>query len=128
MKRQKAYGAKATDSAKTVVKSEPVYAVEKTNPRECYRFWSANFTIEHANFFMTTNHRCNFCKIVGHVEKCCNKKFPQRQKEIMQRLKTRGNENSLRRVNYFEGSDEESEEDDEVQLVLRVDGDGCKLF
>ena len=50
------------------------------------------------------------------------------QKEMMQRLQTRDNENSLRRVNYIEESDEESEEDDKDQLVLRVDGDGCKLF
>ena len=128
VKRQKAYGTQAADSAKTTVKSEPVYAVEKTNPRECYRCGAANFTMEHVNFCMATNHRCKFCKIIGHLEKCCNKKFPQRQKEMMQRLKTRDNEKSLRRVNYIEESDEESEEDDEEQLVLRVDGDGCKPF
>ena len=37
----------------------------------------------------------------------------------------------MRRVNYIEESDEESEEDedeDEEQLVLRMDGDGCKPF
>ena len=127
-KRQKAYGSQAPESTKTVVKSELVYAVEKTNPRECYRCGAAKFTMAHINFCMTTNHRCNFCKIVGHVEKCCNKKFPQRQKEMMQWLKNRDNEKSLRRVNYIEESDEESEEDDEEQLVLRVDGDGCKPF
>ena len=47
---------------------------------------------------------------------------------MMQRLKNRDNEKSMRRVNYIEESDEESEEDDEEQLVLRVDGDGCKPF
>ena len=44
----------------------------------------------------------------------------------MQRLKNRDNEKSLRRE-HIEESDEESE-DDEEQLVLRVDGDGCKPF
>ena len=47
---------------------------------------------------------------------------------MMQRLKNRDNEKSMRRVNYIEESDEESEEDDEEQLVLRVNGDGCKPF
>ena len=47
---------------------------------------------------------------------------------MMQLLKNRDNEKSMRRVNYIEESDEESEEDDEEQLVLRVDGDGCKPF
>ena len=102
VKRQKAYGAQAPDSVKTVVKSEPVYAVEKTNhPRECYRCGVANFTMEHVNFCMATNHRCKFSKVVGHEEKCCNKKFPQRHKEMMQRLKTRDNEKSLRRVSIY---------------------------
>ena len=65
---------------------------------------------------------------MGHVEKCCKRKFPQRQKEMMQRLKNRDNEKSMRRVNYIEESDEESEEDEEEQLVLRVEGDGCNPF
>ena len=47
---------------------------------------------------------------------------------MMQRLKTRDNKKSVRRVTHIEESDEESEEDDEEQLVLRVDGDGCKPF
>ena len=81
VKRQKAYGTQAPEPRKSVVKSEPVYAVDKTNPRECYRCVAANFTMEHVNFCMATNLRCKFCKIVGHVEKCCNKKFPQRQKK-----------------------------------------------
>ena len=81
VKRQKAYGTQAPEPTKSVVKSEPVYAVDKTNPRECYRCGAANFTMEHVNFCMATNHRCKFCKIVGYVEKCCNKKFPQRQKD-----------------------------------------------
>ena len=48
---------------------------------------------------------------------------------MLQRLKSRDNKKGMRRVNFIEESDEESEEDeDEEQLVLRVDGDGCKPF
>ena len=48
---------------------------------------------------------------------------------MMQRLKSRDNTKRMRRVNYIEESEEESEEDeDKEQLVLRVDGDGCKAF
>ena len=78
VKRQKAYGSQAPENAKPLVKSEPVYAIEKTKPRECYRCGEANFTMEHVNFCMATNHRCKYCKLIGHLEKCCNKKFAQR--------------------------------------------------
>ena len=50
---------------------------------------------------------------------------------MMQRLKTRDNQQGMRRVNYIEESDEDEEEDyeeDEEQLVLRVDGEGSKPF
>ena len=45
----------------------------------------------------------------------------------MQRLKTRDSAKTLRRVNYIEELEEE-EYGDEEQLVLRVDGNGCKPF
>ena len=77
IKRQKAYGVQVSaEPAKASVKSEPVFAVEKTNPRECFRCGDGNFTMEHVNFCMANNHRCKFCNLIGHVEKCCNKKFP----------------------------------------------------
>ena len=49
---------------------------------------------------------------------------------MMQRLKTRENQQGLRRVNYIDESDgdEEDYEKDEEQLVLRVDGEGSKPF
>ena len=72
-KRQNAYGTQLAETPKTTIKSEPVYAVEKSNPRECYRCGEANFTMEHVNFCMATNHRCEYCKLIGHLEKCCNK-------------------------------------------------------
>ena len=86
--------------------------------------------MDYLNFCMATNHRCNLCKLIGHVEKCCNKKFPQRQKEVMNRLKKKDNSQSMRRVNYIEESEDEdeSEEEDEEQHVLRVDGEGTKPF
>ena len=127
VKRQKAYGTQLAETPKTTIKSEPVYAVEKSNPRESYRCGEANFTMELVNFCMATNHRCKYCKLIGHLEKCCNKKFPQRHKDMMQRLKNRDNTKSMRRVNYIEESEEEESEDEE-QLVLRVDGNGCEPF
>ena len=92
------------------------------------QMWEANFTMEHVNFCMATNHRCIYCKLIGHLEKCCNKKFPQRHKEMMQRLKNRDNTKGMRRVNYIEESEVEESEDDEEQLFLRVDGNGCEPF
>ena len=78
---------------------------------------------------MATNHRCKFCKLIGHVEKCCNRKFPQRPKKMQMRLKKKENTQSLRRVNYIEESDVENEsEEDEEQLFLRIDGEGSKPF
>ena len=131
IQRLKAYGAQEPESTKTAIKNGPVDAMEKTNPRECYRCGAANFPMDHVNFCMATNYRCKLCQLIEHLEKCCNKKFPQRQKEMLQRLKSRDNKKGMRRVNCIEESDEESEEDedqDEEQLVLRVDGDGCKPF
>ena len=130
VKRQKTYGMQAPETSKTSVKSEPIYAVEKSKPRKCFRCGDQNFTMEHVNFCIATNHRCKYWKIVGHLEKCCNKKFPQRQKEKMQRLKTRENQQGMRRVNYIDESDEDEEdyEEDEKQLVFRVDGEGSKPF
>ena len=129
IKRQKTYGMQAPETSKTSVKSELIYVVEKSKPRECFRCGDQNFTMEHVNFCMATNHRCKHCKIVGHLEKCCNKKFPQRQKEMMQRLKSGESQQGMRRVNYIDESDEDEDcEEDEEQLVLRVNGDGSKPF
>ena len=49
--RQKTYGVQVSaEQAKASVKSEPVFAVEKTNPRECFRCEKGNFIIEHVIF------------------------------------------------------------------------------
>ena len=73
VKRQRAYGAQAPESTKSTIKCDLALAVEKANLRKCYRCGIANFTMEHVDFCMATNHRCNFCKIVGHLENCCHK-------------------------------------------------------
>ena len=47
---------------------------------------------------------------------------------MQMRLKKKENTQSMRRVNYIEESDDESESEDEEQLVLRIDGEGSKPF
>ena len=126
--RQKASGTQSVEPPKTTIKSEPVYAVEKSNPRECYRCGEANVTMQHVNFCMATNHSCKYCKIIGHLQMFCNKTFLQRHKEMVQCLKNRDNTKGMRRVNYNEESEGEESEENEEQLVLRVDGNGCEPF
>ena len=46
---------------------------------------------------------------------------------MQMRLK-KDNSQSMRKVNYIEESDHESEAEDEEQQVLRVDGEGSKPF
>ena len=111
IKMRKDYGIQVSAKpAKASVKSEHVFAVEKTNPRECFRCGEGNFIMELVNCCLATNHRCNFCELIGHVEKCCDKKFPQRHKEMVNRLKKKENPQSMRRGNYIEESEDESEE------------------
>ena len=78
VKRQKSYGIQAAEPSTTVVKSEPVYAIEKTtNIRENFRSGELNFTPQHIENCVATNNQCKFCELVGHLKKCCNKKLPQ---------------------------------------------------
>ena len=84
VKRQKSYGLQAPEAVKPSLKSEPVYAVEKTKSRECFRCGESNITMEHVNFCIARNHRCNYLKVTGHLEIWCNVMFPQRQKKMMQ--------------------------------------------
>ena len=81
VKRQKAYGTQVPETAEAVVKSEPIFAIEKTHPRECYRSWEANFIREHVNFCIATNHRCKFCILVGHLESAAKRSFPSGTKK-----------------------------------------------
>ena len=129
VKRQRSYTLQTTETPKNV-KSEPVYAIEKSqNSRECFRCGESNFTPDHIKNCTAVNYRCKFCNIAGHLEKCCNKKFPHRQKEMMKRLNARNsNTQSMRRVNYIGESDASTSDDNEEQLVLQIDGNGSKPF
>ena len=87
VKRRKAYGTQAKETVNTAVKSESVEELSRGDDftKESFRCGEANFTMEH----MGTNDCCSFCIRIGHVKKCCNRKFPQRHKEVMQQLKQR---------------------------------------
>ena len=84
--------------------------------------------MEHVKLCQAANYCCKFCEIVGDTEKCCIKKHPHRQKEMVKRLKSR-NEQGMRRVNYIEDTeDEDDTEVDDEQLVLKIEGKGSKPF
>ena len=57
VKRQKTYGTQAPESKKTAMKSEPVFVVEKPDPRECFRCGEANFTTEQVYFGRAFDHQ-----------------------------------------------------------------------
>ena len=72
VKRQKTMGIGVAESSKVAIKSQPVCAVERFNKRECFRCRVGNFTTDHIKKCPATNHRCEFCDIIGHLKKCCN--------------------------------------------------------
>ena len=72
VKRQKTMGIEVAESSKVAIKSEPVCEVERVNKRECFRSRVENFTTDHIKKCLATNHKCEFCVIIGHLEKCCN--------------------------------------------------------
>ena len=78
IKTQRVYGVQVSaETAKSSVKSEPVFALEKTNPREASD--AEKITSPwNMSLFAWLRHCCKFCKSICHVDKCCNKKFPQR--------------------------------------------------
>ena len=59
------------------------------------------------------------------METSCNRKLPQRQRQMMRRLKAR--DDQVRSITDDEESEVESSNKEE-QLVLRVDGKGHKPF
>ena len=59
---------------------------------------------------------------MGHLEKCCNQKYPERKRQMKQRKQNR--RKGFSRVNYI--SEESEEELDEDEMVLQVDGTGVK--
>ena len=113
VKSQKSLGKGMSEPPKMAVKSEPVFAVEQANNRECFRCGEKGFTREHVNVCTATKHRCEYCAIVGHLEKSSNQKFPQRKKDMQKRLARR----MMQRVNYISDDDSTSESN----LVVQVD-------
>ena len=81
-------GTQKADTSKTSVKNEPVFAVERTHQRECFRSGEPNFTMDRVKNCKAASYKCKFCKLVGQMT-ICNEKIPQRHKEMMQRFKAR---------------------------------------
>ena len=48
-------GINVTEQPKTI-KSKPVFAVERSNERECYRCGAYNFTMDHLKKCVAKNH------------------------------------------------------------------------
>ena len=84
IKRQKSMGVGLAESSKVAIKSEMVYAVDRVNERECSRCGVGNFTIQHIKRCPATNHKCEYCDIMGHMENCCNQKYPERKQQMKQ--------------------------------------------
>ena len=124
IKRQRSMGIGVAEGSKPPIKTEPVCAVDKMNNRECFRCGVGSFRTDHIKKCPATNHKCEFCNITGHLEKCCNQKYPERKRQMKQRMQNR--RKGFSRVYYIsEDSDEELDED---EMVLQVDGTGVKLF
>ena len=124
IKRQRSMGIGVAEDSKATIKTEPVYAVDKMNNRECSRCGAGIFTTDHIKKCPATSHKCEFCNIMGHLEKCCNQKYPERRRQMKQRMQNC--RKGFSRVNYISGDSEE--ELDEDEMVLQVDGTGVKPF
>ena len=124
VKRQRSMGMSAAEQPKAI-KSEPVFAIDKTNRRECYRCGAEIFNLKHSKKCPAKNHRCEFCSIMGHLEKGCNQKYPQRKSDMQQRMRNKRKE--PRRIIFVSEKEEDDElEDDE--MVLQVDGEETNPF
>ena len=116
-------GAGVAENSKVAVKSELVNAVDRANTRECFRCGAGNFTVDHTKNCPATNHKCEHCNIMGHLEKCCNQKYAERRKQMIQRMQNKRRE--LPRINYVSEDSDELEDD---EMVLQVEGTDAKLF
>ena len=76
VKRQKEYESRSSETPKSNIEREPVFAVEKSNPRECFRCEEPNFTMEHVKICEAAYYCSKFFKIVGHTKKCVMKNIP----------------------------------------------------
>ena len=80
VKRQKTMGIGVAECSKVAIKSEPVCAAERVNKTECFRCGVGNFTTHHIKKCPATNHKCEFCDIIGNLEKCCYQVYPEKKK------------------------------------------------
>ena len=97
-KRRRFMGIRVAGSSKMAIKSEPAFAVESVNKQECFRCEVGNFTTDHIKSRPATNHKCEFCDIIGHPEKCWNQNCPEKKKQMKQRMQNR--RRAMSRVNY----------------------------
>ena len=100
-----------------------MFAVDKPNRRECYRGGAEKFNWEHSKKGPAKNHNCEFSSKTGHLEKRCNQKYPQRERDMQQRLRNKRRE--PRRINDVSEEEDELEDD---EMVLQVDGERTNLF
>ena len=114
IKRQRSMGIGVAEGSKATKKTEPVCAVDN---RECFRCGAGNFTTDHIKKCPATNHKYEFCNITGHLEKCCNQKYPERKRQMKQRMQNR--RQGFSRVNYI--SEDSEEEFDEDEMVIGRD-------
>ena len=123
IKRQRSMGIGVAEGSKATIKTELVWTtVDNMNNRECFRCGAGNFTTDHIKKCPATNHKCEFCNITGHLEKCCNQKYPERKRQMKQRMQNC--RKGFSRVKYI--SEDSEEELDEDEMVLQVDGTGVK--
>ena len=78
--------------------------LKRLTPESASDAGEANFTKKHVKNYRATNYRSKLCKISGHPENFCKKKFSQRHKEIVLRLKAKCNAQRMRRVKHIEES------------------------
>ena len=122
IKRQESMGVGVAKSSKVAIKREPVYAVDRIIKIESFRCGAGNFT-EHVKRCPATNHNCEYCDIMGQMEKYCNQKYPETKTQMNQRMHNR--QRGKPRINYVS---ENSEELADVEIVLQVEGTGVKPF
>ena len=80
IKRQKSYGTQITDTSKTSVKSQPIFALERTKQRECFRCDESNITMEHIRNCKAANYKCKTARSWGTWRLAAIKIFPNDKK------------------------------------------------
>ena len=87
-------------------KSEPLFAVDKPNRTECYPCGALIWNIKR-NAWLKYVDAC-FAQI-GTSKKSCNQKYPQRKRDMQQRMRNERRE--PRGTNYVSEEEDELEDD-----------------